>query len=113
MRRCRACHRRGHDRRNCPRPIYPRKRPREQPYVGLDEYILKHLGRVPVTSSVLRERVADDFGYVGERTFLRCLRALRESDRLTAIRIFDGTAWFLYTRKATGRELLSVGQLAT
>lgn len=91
-----------------------RKRPKQQSYVGLVEYILKHLGRVPVTSRVLRERVADDFGFVDERAFLRYLKVLRERGDLAAIRIFDGTAWFLYARKAGQRGLLSdLDQLST
>lgn len=89
-------------------------RPQTQSYTGLDEYILNHLGRVPVTSRVLRERVAEDFGPVGERTFLRYLKALRETSRLMAIPIFDGTAWFLYARRDKVRGLLSdLDQLAT
>ena len=108
--RCAACRKRGHNRRTCPRPRYPRQIfrhgrwrdvdevPSEHSYIGLDEYILKHLGSVPVTSRELHQRVVDDFGLVGERSFLRYLKALRETDRLTVISTQKYSPRFLYVR---------------
>jgi hypothetical protein len=66
-------------------------------YHGLDDYILKHVGRVPVTSQELLSRVVNDYGLVGERTFLRHLRALRSAQSLSAVeRPFS--RGFLYAR---------------
>lgn len=96
--RCRACLKRGHNRVTCPEPLQPGKyyyRGRwrsvdgtedetfDNRYHGLDEYILKHVGRVPVTSQELFSRVVNDYGPVGERTFLRHLRALRAAQALS------------------------------
>jgi hypothetical protein len=108
---CSACRKRGHNRATCPKPYDPRKIwrhgrwrdinavPAEQPYIGLDEYIVKHLGRVPVTSRALHQRVVDDFGPVGARTFYRRLKKLRDADRasVTALR-HGGYVQFLYAR---------------
>lgn len=109
--RCRACLKRGHNRQTCPAPKYPGKyyyrgrwrsdddsdEPIDNQYHGLDEYILKHLGRVPTTAQELRSRVVDDYGPVGERTFYRHLKALRAAQELTAIeRPFS--QGFLYAR---------------
>lgn len=94
---CSSCRKLGHNRTTCPSPrtdgkFFFRGRwrdaneaPREHQYLGLDEYILKHLGRVGQTSRELYQRVVNDYGPVGERTFLRHLRALRAEQQLTAI----------------------------
>ncbi len=110
--RCRACLKRGHNRATCPAPLHPGKyyyrgrwrsvdtsedEPFDNQYHGLDDYILKHVGRVPVTSQELLSRVVDDYGPVGERTFLRHLKTLRVSQALSAAeRPFS--RGFLYAR---------------
>lgn len=109
---CRACLKRGHNRVTCPAPKYPGKyyyrgrwrsvdasedEPVDNQYHGLDDYILKHLGRVPATAQELLSRVVDDYGPVGERTFFRHLKALRASQALSATeRPFS--RGFLYAR---------------
>lgn len=97
--RCRACLKRGHNRATCPAPKYPGKYyyrgrwrsvdeteddPSDYQYHGLDEYILKHIGRRGASSRELHQRVVDDYGPVGERTFLRHLRVLREKRQISA-----------------------------
>jgi hypothetical protein len=97
--RCRACLKRGHNRKTCPKPLHPGKyyyrgrwrsvnaeddEPVDNQYHGLDDYILKHVGRMGVSSRDLHQRVVDDYGPVGERTFLRHLRVLRETRQLSA-----------------------------
>lgn len=106
--RCSTCRKRGHNRATCPNPrndgkFFFRGRwrssmPQDKQYHGLDEYILKHLGRAGQTSRELHQRVINDYGPVGERTFLRHLRVLRSTQQLTAIeRPFSGG--FLYARR--------------
>lgn len=113
--RCRACLKRGHNRATCTKPRYPGKyyyrgrwrsdnpdddEPIDNQYHGLDEYILKHVGRIGSTSRELYERVTADYGLVGKRTFLRHLRALRNAKRLMATeRPF--AQGYLYTRRST------------
>lgn len=99
--RCTTCRRRGHNRQTCPKPRYPGKyfhhgrwrgfdeEPSEQRYHGLDDYILRHVGRVPVPTRELYMRVVDDYGPIGQRTFVRHLKALREAKRLTATPLPD------------------------
>lgn len=110
--RCRACLKRGHNRATCPKPKHPGKifirghwrsenaeddEPIDNQYRGLDDYILKHVGRVAVTTRELYDRVINDYGPVGERTFLRHLGVLRRTQQLTAIeRPFS--AGFLYVQ---------------
>lgn len=95
--RCGACRRRGHNRSTCPKPRYPGKRwyhgrwrgpdemPRDRRYHGLDDYILQHVGRVPTPTGELYSRVVNDYGPVGQRTFLRHLRTLRRKRHVKAL----------------------------
>jgi Fe2+ or Zn2+ uptake regulation protein len=71
--------------------------PAERLYIGLDDYILKHLGRVGVTSQELYQRVVDDYGPVVERTFYRHLKALRAAQRLT-VSVRPMNQGYLYSR---------------
>jgi hypothetical protein len=93
MQACTLCRKSGHNRKTCPRPRYPGKYwrhgrwrdpnyAREQRYAGLDDYILQHVGRIPVKTSDLYRRVVDSYGSVGERAFLRHLQALRKARRI-------------------------------
>ena len=47
------------------------------PLLGLEEYILRHVGRVPRSSREIYDRVVDDYGEVSMRTVHRKLAALR------------------------------------
>lgn len=115
VRRCTLCRKTGHNRQTCPKPRYPglyfrRGRwrdpnavaPPRTPYVGLDDYILQHVGRVPVTARELLQRVVTDYGTVGERTFGRHLKALREAKQLAATPLGLGKG-FQYQAQAQAR----------
>ncbi len=53
-------------------------RPRSK-YEGLDEYIINAIGRLPIGSMALRERVEEEYGPIDERAFYRHLAKLRKS----------------------------------
>lgn len=106
---CSACREPGHTRPRCPKPRYPGKyyfhgrwrdidAPRiDRRYHGLDEYILRHLGRIPTHTRELYSRVVNDYGTVGKRSFLRRLKALRDAQQLAATEL-PFREGFLYAR---------------
>jgi len=49
---------------------------------GLDDYILRHVGRVPQSSMEIYRRVVDDFGEVHERSYYRALARLRNAGKI-------------------------------
>jgi hypothetical protein len=88
MRLCASCREPGHTRRNCENPPlrpgyifhghwYSIDGNRRSKHDGLDEIIVRHVGRLPVSSKDLHKRVVDDYGEINERVFYRYLKKLR------------------------------------
>ncbi len=68
---------------------------------GLIDYIIQHLGRVPVPMRVLHSRVVDDYGPINERVFYYYLRVLRETGKIKAVLSEERLGYhptYLYTR---------------
>jgi len=60
----------------------PRARTAALRYPGLDEYIKKHVGRVPTRTTDLHAAVEADYGEVHPRTFARALVKLRRTGEI-------------------------------
>lgn len=64
-----------------------KKEARKDRYYGLDQYIVRSLGRFPIPSMEVYYRVSNEYGYVEPRTFYRHLKAMAESRRIKSVEV--------------------------
>lgn len=65
----------------------PRKGQFRETYIGLDQYIVRCLGRFPIPSMEVYYKVSNEYGYIEPRTFYRHLKAMAEKRRINSVEV--------------------------